>query len=59
MEDGQTEGLALGVGAEIRLKAERVDGGQEGLDGVERGPGHGRVLGHVTSVTKQIQHIVI
>ena len=55
VEDGQTEGLALGVGAEIRLKAERVDGGQEGLDGVEWRPGHGRVLGHVTSATENIQ----
>ena len=48
VEDGEAEGLALRVRPQVRLEAERVDGGQERLDGVERGPGHRRVLRHVT-----------
>ena len=39
--------LTLCVSAEIGLEAERVYGGQERLDGVEGGAGHGGVLGDV------------
>lgn len=35
VEDGQSEGLALRVCAQVRLEAKRVDGRDEGLDGVE------------------------
>lgn len=48
VEDGQSEGLPLCVRAEVRLKAKRVDGRDEGLDGVERRAWNGRVLGDVT-----------
>lgn len=48
VEDGQSEGLALRVRAQVRLEAERVDGRDEGLDGVERGARDGSVLGDVT-----------
>lgn len=49
MEHRQGEGLALGVRAEVRLKAKRVNGRDEGLDGVKRRAGDGRVLSHVAS----------
>lgn len=48
VEDGQGEGLALRVCAQVRLEAKRVDGRDEGLDGVERGARDGSVLGDVT-----------
>lgn len=48
VEHRQSEGLALCVRAEVGLKAERVDGGDEGLDGVERRAWNGCVLGDVT-----------
>ena len=44
MEDGHAERLALGVGPQVSLKPEGVDGRDEGLDGVQRGAGNGRVL---------------
>lgn len=47
VEDGQGKGLALGVSAEISLKAKRVDGWDESFDGVERGAWNGCILGHV------------
>lgn len=47
VEDGQGKGLALGVSAEISLKAKRVDGWDESFDGVERGAWNGRILGHM------------
>lgn len=47
VEDRQREGLALSVRAEVGLKAKRVDGGDEGLDGVEGGAGNGCILGDV------------
>lgn len=47
VEDRQSEGLPLSVCAEVSLKAKRVDGGDEGLDGVERRAWNGRVLGDV------------
>lgn len=49
VEDGQSEGLALSVCAQVRLEAKRVDGRDEGLDGVERRARDGSVLGDVTS----------
>ena len=36
VEDGHAEGLALGVCAQVRLKAKRVDGRNECLDCVQR-----------------------
>lgn len=48
VEDGQSEGLALCVRAQVRLEAKRVDGRDEGLDGVERRAWDGSVLGDVT-----------
>lgn len=48
VEDGQSEGLALSVCAQVRLEAKRVDGRDEGLDGVERRARDGSVLGDVT-----------
>lgn len=47
VEDRQREGLALSVCAEVGLKAKGVDGGDEGLDGVERRAWDGCVLGDV------------
>lgn len=47
VEDRQGKGLALGMSAEISLKAERVDGWDESFDGVERGAWNGCILGHV------------
>lgn len=47
VEDRQGEGLALCVGAEISLKAEGIDGWNEGFDGVERGAWNGCILSHV------------
>mmetsp|Transcript_58935 Transcript_58935/g.86253 ORF Transcript_58935/g.86253 Transcript_58935/m.86253 type:complete len:295 (+) Transcript_58935:171-1055(+) len=47
VEGRERHRLALGVGAEVGLEAEGLDGGQEGLDGVEGRPGLGRVLHHV------------
>ena len=44
VEDGHAERLALGVGPQVSLKPEGVDGRDEGLDGVQRGAGNGRVL---------------
>lgn len=49
MEDGQGEGLSLCVCSQVSLEAKRVDGWDEGLDGVEGRPGDGGVLGHMTS----------
>ena len=49
VEHGEAECLALRVGAEVGLEAEGVDGGEEGLDGVERRAGHWGVLGHMAS----------
>lgn len=48
VEHRESEGLPLCVCAEVGLKAKRVDGGDEGLDGVERRAWNGRVLGDVT-----------
>lgn len=48
VEDRQSKGLALRVRAQVRLKAKRVDGRDEGLDGVERRAWDGSVLGDVT-----------
>ena len=53
MEDGQAEGLALCVRAQIRFEAERIDGGKEGFDDVERRAGDWRVLRHVTASSRQ------
>lgn len=47
VEHRQSEGLPLSVCAEVSLKAKRVDGGDEGLDGVERRAWNGRILGDV------------
>lgn len=63
VEHRQGEGLALRVCAEVCLEAERVDGGDEGLDGVERRAWDGCVLGDVTpgswgkNNNKKKQHI--
>lgn len=57
MEHGQGEGLALCVRAQVGLEAERVDGRDEGLDGVERRAGDGGVLGHVTSEGRQTEEV--
>ena len=48
VEDGETEGLSLRVGAEVSLKAEGIDGWDERLDGVEGRAWDGGVLGHMT-----------
>ena len=53
MEDGQAEGLALCVRAQIGFEAERIDGGKESLDDVERRARDWRVLRHVTTSTCQ------
>ena len=53
MEHRQGEGLSLCVCTEVRLKAKRVDGRDEGLDGVEGGAGDGSVLGHMSSVARK------
>ena len=50
MEHRQGEGLSLCMRAEVRLEAKRVDGRDEGLDGVEGGAGDRGVLGHMSSV---------
>lgn len=47
VEHRQSKGLALRVSAEVRLKAERVDGGNESLDGVKRGARNRSILGDV------------
>ena len=43
----------LRVHPQVRLEAEGVDGGDEGLDGVEGGARDGRVLRHVASALRQ------
>ena len=48
VEDGEAEGLSLGVGSDVGLKAEGVDGRHEGLDGVE---GRARHWGVVCDMT--------
>lgn len=48
VEDGQSEGLALCVSAQVRLEAKWVNGWDEGLDGVERRARDGSILGDVT-----------
>lgn len=53
VEDGQGEGLALRVRAQVGLEAEGVDGRDEGLDGVERRARDRSILGHVTSAGRQ------
>ena len=53
MEDRQAEGLALCMGSQIRLKAERVYRWHERFDDVQRGPWHWSVLRHVTSEPTQ------
>lgn len=50
VEHREREGLPLCVCAEVGLKAKRVDGRDEGLDGVERRAWNGRVLSDVTPV---------
>lgn len=50
VEHRQSEGLSLCMCAEVSLKAKRVDGGDESLDGVERRPWNRRILGDVTPV---------
>lgn len=52
VEDRQGEGLSLCVCSQVSLEAKRVDGWDEGLDGVEGRPGDGGVLGHMTSVAQ-------
>lgn len=47
VEHRQSKGLPLSVCAEVSLKAKRVDGGNEGLDGVEGRAGNGCILGDV------------
>lgn len=49
VKHGQSESLSLCVRAQVRLKAEGVDGGDESFDGVEGRPWDRSVLGHVTS----------
>ena len=49
VEDREAEGLSLCVRAQVCLKAKGVDGREESLDGVQGGPGHRRILRHVTS----------
>lgn len=48
VEDRQGEGLALCVRAQVGLEAKRVDGRDEGLDGVEGRAWDGSVLGDMT-----------
>ena len=50
MENTKTEHLSLCVCSQICLKAERVDGGDEGLDDIQRRARDWGVLRHVTSV---------
>lgn len=55
VEHGQSEGLALRVRAQVGLEAERVDGRDERLDGVQRRAWDGCVLGDVTPERRQTQ----
>lgn len=47
VEDRQGKGLALGMRAEVSLKAERVDGWDESFDGVQRGAWYRCILSHM------------
>ncbi|MPC12705.1 NudC domain-containing protein 2 [Portunus trituberculatus] len=49
VEHAETEGLALCVHTQIRLKAEGVDGWDKGLDGVEWRAGHRCILRHMAT----------
>lgn len=53
VEDGEAEGLSLCVRAQVCLKAKGVDGREESLDGVQGGPGHWRILRHMTSTNSK------
>ena len=53
VEDREAEGLSLCVRAQVCLKAKGVDGREESLDGVQGGPGHRRILRHVTSTNSK------
>lgn len=50
MEDRQSEGLTLSVGAKVRLEAKRVYSRDKSFNGVERGTRNWSVLGDVTPV---------
>ena len=52
MEYAEAEDLALCMCTEISLKAERVDGWNEGFDDVEWRAGDRGILGHMTSVNR-------
>ena len=53
VEYRQAERLTLGVRSKVSLEAERIDGGKESLDDVERRARDWRVLRHVTTSTCQ------
>lgn len=50
VEDGERESLSLCVGPQVCLKPKRIDGWDEGFDGVERRARDRSVLCHVASV---------
>lgn len=50
VEDGQSEGLTLSVGAKVRLKAKRVYSRDKSFNRVERGTRNRSVLGDVAPV---------
>lgn len=52
VEYAHAEGLALRVCAHVRLEAERVHAGHVRLDHVQRRPGLGRILHHVSSACR-------
>ena len=53
VEYRQAERLTLGVRSKVSLEAERIDGGKESLDDVERRARDWRILRHVTTSTCQ------
>lgn len=53
VEDRQRKGLPLGVSPQIGLKAERVNGGDESFDGVERGAWDGCILSYMPPATEK------